>query len=91
MVDNNKKIMRLSPNGLEKVCFGVGVLCLVYTFYRKVVRKEGIFMLNPCHITFLMLLILLIGDNISYKMRWLHTAWTGWLFGGFAALVIPHL
>lgn len=48
-------------------------------------------MLNPCHVTFLMFLVLLMGNNTSYKMRWMHTAWTGWLFGGFAALVIPHL
>lgn len=91
MVDHHAPAKPLTPNLLEKICFYFGVTCLAYTCYRKVVRKEGIFLLNPCHITFLMLLILLVGNNASNKMRWLHSAWTGWLFGGFAALAIPHL
>lgn len=90
-VDKTNNRPYLAPNLLEKIVFWLGLLNLVYTCYRKIVRKEGVFILNPCHITFLMLLILLVADNTSSKMKWLHTAWTGWLFGGFAALVIPHL
>lgn len=48
-------------------------------------------MTNPCHISLMVLVVLLLGDNSSDRMRWLHTVYGGSLFGAFAALVIPHL
>ena len=39
----------------------------------------------------LLFLILLVGDNTSKTMKWIHTAYSGCLFGAFAALLIPHL
>jgi len=81
----------LKPNLLEKVAAVVGVLSLAYTTYSKFSRREGLFMTNPCHISLLVLLVLLLGDNSSDRMRWLHTVYGGSLFGAFAALVIPHL
>ena len=69
----------------------VGVASLIYTTYSKFSRREGLFMTNPCHISLLTLVVLLLGDNSSDRMRWLHTVYSGSLFGAFAALVIPHL
>ena len=81
----------LRPNMLEKVAVVVGVTSLIYTTYSKFSRREGLFMTNPCHISLLTLVVLLLGDNSSDRMRWLHTVYSGSLFGAFAALVIPHL
>jgi hypothetical protein len=79
-------------NWFEQLCLGVGVVCLGYTGWLKiVVRHEGLFMANPCHVSLLMLLVLLRGNNNSPAMRWLHTAYSGWTLGAFAALLIPHL
>jgi hypothetical protein len=60
--------------------------------YYKVATKRGLFILNPCHITLLMMLVLLRAeDNSSPFMRKLHSIWTAWLFGAFGALYFPHL
>ena len=89
--DQNKIVKPLAPNLLEKICAVLGCLSLIYTIYRKIVRKEGLFLLNPCHVTLILQLILMVGDNSCLWMRRLHTVWTGWLFGPFGALIIPHL
>ena len=47
--------------------------------------------MNPCHVSLTLLLVLLKGDNSKYWMKWVYAAYTGWLFGAFAALLLPHL
>jgi hypothetical protein len=83
---------RLAPNCIEQLCFWVGLLSFLFTFYYKIITKRGFFILNPCHITLIFELILLAAkDNTNVFLRRLHVAWSAWLFGAFAALILPHL
>jgi hypothetical protein len=91
IIDNKIVVDYIPPNLFEKIVFFIGLVVLIATFYLKMVRLEGFFMLNPCHVSIVMLLILLRGDNSSPAMRKLYIASTGWIFGIFAALIIPHL
>lgn len=77
---------------MEKATFWVGLLSFIFTFYFKVSTKRGFFMLNPCHVALLLMLVLLkIKDNSSVFARRMHLAWTAWLLGPFGALAWPHL
>lgn len=91
MIDHTRNVKSLPPNLLEKISVVLGFLSLAYTVYRKIVRREGMFILNPCHVALIMQLILMLGDNSSLSMRRLHNIWNGWLFGPLGALLIPHL
>lgn len=70
----------------------MGLLSFIFTFYFKVSTKRGFFMLNPCHVALLLMLVLLrVKDNSGVLARRLHLAWTAWLLGPFGALAWPHL
>ena len=47
-------------------------------------------MLNPCHITILIQIYLMMNKNTKFNTM-IYTAWTGWLFGPYMATFIPHL
>jgi len=92
LVDHTRKTPALNPNLFEKIYFLIGLISLFFACYYKLAAKRGFFLLNPCHITLaLMLFLLITKDNSTTFMRKMHTAWTAWLFGAFAALAIPHL
>ena len=77
---------------IERICFWLGLASLLLTFYFKLITKRGLFILNPCHVALLFMLILLAAeDNTNIYLRRLHNAWTGWLFGAAAAFIFPHL
>jgi hypothetical protein len=77
---------------VEKIAFWIGLVSLILAVYYKVATKRGLFILNPCHITLLIMLVLLRAeDNSRPFMRKLHAVWTAWLFGAFGALYFPHL
>lgn len=89
---NRTPIPKMAPSLFEKIYGWVGVIALIFTVYYKIAFKRGFFLLNPCHITLAFLVIFLFAkDNTSVLMRQMHTAWSGWLFGAFAALLFPHL
>ncbi len=88
----SQKKTPLKSNLLEKICFWIGLASFLLTLYFKVATKRGLFILNPCHISLVLMLILLAAeDNSSLNMRRLHTAWTAWLLGPFGAIAWPHL
>lgn len=92
LFDKDKKIRKVQPNTFERIYFWLGVFSLVLTLYYKVITKRGFFILNPCHVTLLMMLILLRAeDNSNHNIRKFYTIWTAWLFGAFGALYWPHL
>jgi hypothetical protein len=92
LVDGKVTVSKMKINLTEKICFWVGLGSLLLTLYFKVVTKRGLFMLNPCHVSLVIMLVLLRAeDNSSLRMRWLHTAWTAWLLGPFGAIAWPHL
>jgi hypothetical protein len=89
-MDNH--IPQLAPNHIEVVTFWVSVVTLIGTAWVKLDRGQGMFLFNPCHITLLMMIILLKTNNTSSTfMKRMHTAWSALVFGAFAALLIPHL
>jgi hypothetical protein len=47
-------------------------------------------MLNPCHMTLLIQIYLLIRPSTQTNQK-IHTMWTTWLFGAYMASVIPHI
>ena len=52
--------------------------------------KKGLFIFNPCHITLIIMTVLLFSKS-SLMMRKIHSYWTTWLFGAYLALMVPHL
>ena len=89
---NPVNIPKKAPNLVEKVTLVLGIISYVYTFHMKLERKQGFFMLNPCHTTILLQSVLLLApDNTTPFMKMLHTTWSGWAFGAFGAFIWPHL
>ena len=66
------------------------VVCYIMTFYYKVITRKGMFIFNPCHMTLIVMICLMISPSTPF-MKKVHTFWTTWLFGAFLALFIPHL
>ena len=75
---------------LEIVVGLTSILSLVGTAYYKFITKKGLFMLNPCHVT-LLIMVLLLFSKATPIMQKIHTYWTSWLFGAYLALMMPHL
>lgn len=88
--DSQMKHKSVYPSLLEKITGIFGIISLFLTFYFKWITKKGIFILNPCHFSLLVVVILLFSPT-NNTTRKLHTAWTSWLFGAMLALVVPHL
>ena len=49
------------------------------------------FIFNPCHVTLLMMIIMLLAEKNTFFLQDLHTYWTAWIYGAFLALGSPHL
>lgn len=80
----------INPTFLEKAMAWVGILTLVVTLYLKLVYGKGVFIVNPCHATFIIQIVLLLSPSTTF-MHKMHTAMTAWLFGAMLALMFPHL
>lgn len=68
----------------------MGAITFILTAYYKMAAGKGLFMLNPCHISLLGVIVLCVAPSTA-RMHKLHTMWTSWLFGAFLALFFPHL
>ena len=78
------------PSIFERV-FGIGAfISYLLTAYFKLETGKGLFMLNPCHITNLVLVYLLISPNSRLNQS-IHSVWCSWIFGAYLALLVPHL
>jgi hypothetical protein len=62
----------------------------ILTAYYKLKTGKGLFMFNPCHITIMVEIYLLISVNTKRNIM-IYSAWSGWLFGAYMASIIPHL
>lgn len=67
-----------------------GIISLFLTFYYKLMTGKGLFIFNPCHISILVLIILLLAPTTNFTRK-LHTCWASWLFGAMMAIGLPHL
>lgn len=80
----------VKPNFMEKLVAGLAIVCLVLTFYYKLMTGKGLFIFNPCHTALAMVVILLLSPTSKFTCQ-MHTCWTAWLFGAMLALTVPHL
>lgn len=80
----------INPTLLEKAMAWLGILSLIVTFYLKLIYGKGVFIVNPCHATFIIQIVLLLSPSTTF-MHKMHTAMTAWLFGAMLALMFPHL
>ena len=87
---SHEKTESKNPNFIEKIVAFLGVISLVLTFYYKWITGKGAFILNPCHVTLVITIYLLISPVNSFTRK-IHTCWTSWLYGAVMALLIPHL
>ena len=78
------------PNFIEYLVAFIGIIALLATAYMKISTGKGLFVLNPCHISILGVIVLCIAPS-TRKMRKIHSMWTSWLFGATLAVLIPHL
>lgn len=79
-----------SSSLFEKLVGLSSIVSLILTFYFKLITKKGLFILNPCHITLIIMTVLLFSRSTPLMLK-LHTYWTAWLFGAYLAVLIPHL
>lgn len=77
-------------NSFEKFVAFNCIVSLVLTLYYKMLTGKGIFIFNPCHVSLLLVVVLLLAPTTDFTRK-LHTCWTAWLFGAIMALFIPHL
>lgn len=75
---------------IEYLVAFVGAISLILTGYMKLATGKGMFLLNPCHVSVLGVIVLCVAPSTTL-MRKVHSMWTAWLFGATLALLVPHL
>lgn len=86
--ENAKKAHK--SNWVEKFVALNCFISLVMTFYFKWITGKGLFIFNPCHLSLLVLAILLLVPTTNFTIK-LSTCWAAFLFGPLMALTLPHL
>jgi hypothetical protein len=78
------------PSTFEKRMAIFAFFSWILTLYFKLITGKGLFMFNPCHIVILIEIYLLLSKNTKTNVT-IYTAWSGWLYGPYMAMIVPHL
>ena len=77
-------------NILETLVALVGIIAWFLTAYMKTMTGKGLFILNPCHMSILGVIVLCLMPTTPF-MRKVHSMWSAWTYGATLALLVPHL